>query len=63
MLVDRPGKAEVTAAELEAALRAALASMSVKDAASAVSEALGLPRRDVYQAALGLAGEKSDGTS
>lgn len=44
--------------ELEAALRAALARASVKDAVAEVASALGLPRREVYQAALKLeAGE------
>ena len=58
VLVDRAGKAEVSAETIEAALRDALAGASVKDAAEAVSEALGLPRREMYQAALRLAGER-----
>lgn len=58
VLVDRAGKAEISAETIEAALRDALAGASVKDAAEAVSEALGLPRREMYQAALRLAGER-----
>jgi 16S rRNA (cytidine1402-2'-O)-methyltransferase len=57
VLLDRPGEVEIAAADIEAALRTALASMRVKDAAETVSKALGLPRRDVYQAALKLARE------
>lgn len=38
----------------DAALRDALKTMRVKDAARHVADALGLPRRDVYQAALNL---------
>ncbi|NDV00108.1 16S rRNA (cytidine(1402)-2'-O)-methyltransferase [Pseudoroseicyclus tamaricis] len=40
--------------ELEEALRSAMETMRVKDAATAVAGALGLPRRQVYQAALEL---------
>jgi 16S rRNA (cytidine1402-2'-O)-methyltransferase len=39
---------------MEEALREALKTMRVKDAARQVAEDLGLPRRDVYQAALTL---------
>jgi 16S rRNA (cytidine1402-2'-O)-methyltransferase len=52
VLLDRQGDVAVSEADVEAALEAALETMSVKDAAEAVSTALGLPRRDVYQAAL-----------
>lgn len=56
VVVDRP-VAEVADAEtLEAALGAALEGQSMKDAVAAVAEALGLPRREVYQAALRLKG-------
>jgi 16S rRNA (cytidine1402-2'-O)-methyltransferase len=44
----------VSEADLEGALRTAMATASVKDAARQVAEALNLPRRDVYQAALAL---------
>lgn len=46
----RPG----AEADVDAALRSALDTMRVKDAATAVAGALGLPRRDVYQRALRL---------
>ena len=42
--------------EVDAALAAALAGMSVKDASAAVAAATGLPRRRVYARALALAG-------
>lgn len=45
-------------AEMEKALMAALNGASVKEAAASVAKALGLPRRDVYQAALRLAGRQ-----
>lgn len=44
--------------ELDAALGAALREMGVRDAASSVSAALGLPRRAVYARALALAAER-----
>jgi len=43
-----------SAETLDDALRDALAEMSVKDAARTVSEALGLPRKQVYERALAL---------
>ena len=42
----------ITDDDLDAALDAALATMSVKDASAAVAEATGRPRREVYQRAL-----------
>ena len=51
VLVDR-GRAQVADETMEAALRRALETMSLKDAAAAVAEAYGLKRRKVYQAAL-----------
>ena len=54
ILIDR-GTGAVNDADLETALRAALETQSVKDAAHQVAEALKLPRREVYQAALALA--------
>jgi 16S rRNA (cytidine1402-2'-O)-methyltransferase len=49
-------RAAVTDDALDAALDAALATMSVKDASTAVAEAIGRPRREVYQRALIVAG-------
>lgn len=46
------------AGELDAMLRAALATSSVKDAASDIAGITGLPRRDVYQRALALSKAK-----
>jgi len=65
-LAERPVKGEIvlvidrdrrkaTAETMEAALSRALETQSVKDAATEVAHALGLPRRQVYQAALTLA--------
>lgn len=51
VLLDR-GEDEVTEATMEEALRRALETMSLKDAAATVAEAYGLKRRRVYQAAL-----------
>lgn len=61
VVVVGPPSAAAAAADalagLDAALAAALAAASVKDAASAVAAALGLPRRTVYARALELARE------
>lgn len=54
LVVDRDRRV-ASAETMEQALGKALATMSVKDAATAVAEALGLPKRQVYQAALDLA--------
>ena len=54
LLVGPPKKAQATAADIDAALRVALNEMPTKAAASSVAEALGLPKRDVYQRALQL---------
>lgn len=51
LVIDRARRA-ATAEERDAMLDEALETLSVKDAARHVAEALGLPRRDVYQAAL-----------
>lgn len=58
VLVDRAEKQPASAEDLDAALRVALGSMRVKEAAEVVSKALGLPRREAYEAALRLSGEK-----
>ena len=54
VLIDRAAPRQATEADVESALRAALAHASVKDAAAEVAARLNLPRRDVYQMALRL---------
>lgn len=54
MVIDRGAPRQSTQEDVVAALRAAQASLSLKDAAAAVAEATGWARRDVYQLALGL---------
>lgn len=54
VVIDRPGVMQIGAEDLEDALRAALARLSLKDAVAEVSATLNLPRRSVYQAALKL---------
>lgn len=54
VLVGRAGATEVAEVDIEGALRTAMQTMRVKDAATAVAGALGLPRRSVYQTALQL---------
>lgn len=54
VLVGRAGAQTVEDIDIDAALRQALATMRVKDAATTVAGALGLSRKDVYQRALGL---------
>jgi 16S rRNA (cytidine1402-2'-O)-methyltransferase len=56
LVIDR-GRDAPDAADMEAQLREALKTMSLKEAAAAVAEALSLPRRQVYQAALKIGGE------
>jgi 16S rRNA (cytidine1402-2'-O)-methyltransferase len=53
LLVDRD-RSEASAEDMDSALAGALEEMSVKDAAAAVALRLGLPKRQVYQAALAL---------
>jgi 16S rRNA (cytidine1402-2'-O)-methyltransferase len=52
-------QAESDSADLDGALRAALETMSVRDAAAAVAEALNQPRRAVYARALELGKERA----
>lgn len=59
LVIDR-SRAAPEAAGMEALLAEALATMTVKDAAAHVAEVLGLPKRQVYQAALGLAKGEGD---
>ncbi|MCK0095162.1 16S rRNA (cytidine(1402)-2'-O)-methyltransferase [Yoonia sp. F2084L] len=54
VLVGRAGAVDVANDDITGALREAMKTMRVKDAATVVSGALGLPRRQVYQIALGL---------
>lgn len=54
LVVGRPMVVAPDAADVDAALQEALGRLRVKDAAAEVAEALGLPRRDVYQRALAL---------
>lgn len=54
VLVDRPADVAPDNAAIKAALTEAMKTMRVKDAATAVAGALNLPRRHVYQIALGL---------
>jgi len=55
VLVDRAPEGGASAEDMETMLCTAMESLSVKDAAAMVAEALNLPRREVYQAALRLA--------
>jgi 16S rRNA (cytidine1402-2'-O)-methyltransferase len=52
--------AAISASETESLLRAALERVSLKDAVGEVANATGLPRREIYQRALALAGEQGD---
>jgi 16S rRNA (cytidine1402-2'-O)-methyltransferase len=54
VLVGRAGATDVAEMDVEVALREAMKTMRVKDAATVVAGALGLPRRQVYQIALSL---------
>ncbi len=54
VLVGRAGATEVAETDIADALRDAMKTMRVKDAATVVAGALGLPRRQVYQMALRL---------
>lgn len=58
VLVDRAPALRAGAEEVEAALRERLVHLRVREAAAEVAEALGLPRREVYQMALRLEGER-----
>jgi 16S rRNA (cytidine1402-2'-O)-methyltransferase len=53
VVIDRGTATVADAATWEDALDRAMETLSVKDAAAMVAEAYGLPRRDVYQVALG----------
>ncbi|MBL9056666.1 MAG: 16S rRNA (cytidine(1402)-2'-O)-methyltransferase [Rhodobacteraceae bacterium] len=53
VVIDRAAVRAADAETVDQALGRALQEMSVKDAAAAVAEAFGLPRKDVYRMALG----------
>ena len=55
LVIDRGAEKAADSATWEEALDHALLTLSIKDAAAMVAEAFGLPRRDVYQVALGRA--------
>lgn len=57
MVLDRPTPRLAGEDQINAALREHLARMTVKDAAREVARQFSLPRRDVYQAALAIAGQ------
>ncbi|WP_296423378.1 16S rRNA (cytidine(1402)-2'-O)-methyltransferase [Yoonia sp.] len=54
VLVGRAGATDVAELDVTDALRDAMKTMRIKDAATLVAGALGLPRRQVYQIALGM---------
>ena len=58
VLVEKGQAAAVAQTDVQTALADAMKTMRVKDAATLVAGAMGLPRRQVYQMALGL--EKDD---
>lgn len=58
LVIDRPGTMQVSDADMDAALRRAMAVQPLKAAVAEVAAATGLPRRDVYQAALRLKEEE-----
>ncbi|MEL6681951.1 MAG: 16S rRNA (cytidine(1402)-2'-O)-methyltransferase [Pseudomonadota bacterium] len=54
VLVGRQGAENIAGSDIDAALQEAMKTMRVKDAATVVAGAMGLPRRQVYQHALQL---------
>lgn len=60
LVIDRAKPAAASAETLETALRAALARSSLREAVATVTAETGLPRRQVYQAALALGGSGED---
>ncbi|MDO9641429.1 MAG: 16S rRNA (cytidine(1402)-2'-O)-methyltransferase [Pseudotabrizicola sp.] len=61
LLIDRGAEVQADAGTVEAALDRAMDSMSIKDAAAAIADAYGVPRREVYQLALSRARTGKDG--
>ena len=60
VVIDKGDAVETDAETLDDALRQALVGQSVKDAAALVAAATGLPKRQVYQAALQLSRQEDD---
>ncbi|GAB4070106.1 16S rRNA (cytidine(1402)-2'-O)-methyltransferase [Ancylobacter sonchi] len=60
LVIGPPGANEASDADIDVALRRALASLSLKDAAATVAAATGRPRRDVYARALALQAEADE---
>ena len=58
VVIDRAGAAETGQETVEVALKQAMLTNSLKDAVALVAEGLRLPKRDVYQMALGLGGKE-----
>jgi len=54
VLVGRAGAVDVADGDVQTALKEAMKTMRIKDAATMVAGAMGLPRRQVYQIALTL---------
>ena len=54
LVIARAGAQAADPAQVEAALRSAVARMTMKDAVARIAEEFGLPRRDVYQMALAM---------
>src|SRR6056300_216000 len=59
VLIDRAGEPKLNELDLETQIRAALETMSVRDAAEALAQATGLPKRQIYKMALDI-GSKAD---
>jgi len=60
LVIGPPGTASEAPMDVDAALSAALERMGVKEAATAVAAASGLPRREIYARALALSGRRND---
>jgi len=59
VLIDRADKPTVNPEDIEQQLQKALGQMSVRDAADAVAQATGRPKREIYQMALALGSQNS----
>jgi 16S rRNA (cytidine1402-2'-O)-methyltransferase len=63
VLVGRAGMTAIADEDIQMALQDALQNMRIKDAATLVAGAMGLPRRQVYQRALDMKSEPDEGTN